>query len=548
MRLVFLAFSSDASWPHSIYFEGDAPLFADWSAALDRGEPFEAGLPLHSPVTAYVMHWLGPPASRGSDGAPPPRDFRRVKTVWCIISATTSALLYLVARPMGRRVALLAALLHAFSFGTTVIASSLNNECLYAFLLVAIVGLTVRWISSPTLRLALLIGAVHGVAALTRAEHPLFAVACAAVMVLRPGGKRIGRKALGVLTMGVGAAAVCLPWSLKSRAAIVEFNQRETSRATTPAEGIEWTDDARALFDSIPAFARADCRRFARDWFLRRGQGQASADDVRRLLLSEFGYVPRPISPNVLVSCQGPLAFALANHPASDGGFSKAALDARFQPDPPLQLSLPSHLRLVNDGYRVGWETIRADPGGWATLVGRKLERFARGVTLGFTTANWPLGREGLRPAVDLLAVPISAKPAWSVAVAAVLVAGVIVAIRRRIAGLWLLAIACKLVVTVVFFGYARQAVSIAPAFLVLAALALDALCAPMSRKSWMRLCGWIALAAVTLLATSVEIRAAIEPAQVHIRGPAHAAPRWARNAFEAPETIEIRVTPRATE
>src|SRR5262245_9733826 len=67
LRLTFLLGAGDSAWPHSTYFEGDAPLFAQWADALDRGRPFEAGLPLHSPVVPHLMHWLAPAATQ----APP---------------------------------------------------------------------------------------------------------------------------------------------------------------------------------------------------------------------------------------------------------------------------------------------------------------------------------------------------------------------------------------------------------------------------------------------------------------------------------------------
>src|SRR5688572_15074483 len=60
VRLLFLSGSADRGWPHSVYYEGDAPEWVRWANALDRGERYEFDLPLRSPAVAYLMHWLWP--------------------------------------------------------------------------------------------------------------------------------------------------------------------------------------------------------------------------------------------------------------------------------------------------------------------------------------------------------------------------------------------------------------------------------------------------------------------------------------------------------
>lgn len=541
LRLIFLLAAGDKSWPHSTYFEGDAPLFAEWAAALDRGDSYSAGLPLHSPATAYLLHWFGP-ASNDAAGRAIPRDFTAVKFGWCIVSAMTTSLLFWVARPLGRRVALVASLLHATSFGTYVLATSLNNECLYGLAIVAVVGLTAHWMRRPTLWLALAIGVVHGVATLLRAEHPLLAAIMGGAMAISAGRGAWRLSALAVAALVGGLVGVCTPWLLKSHAAITDFNTRAPRPVDFTASRVEWSDDARALLESMPAFARLDNFQFISYSFLQKGRDAVNAADVRRFLLEQFRYIPEPISPWVLVSCQGPLAFALANHPDSGGGFSKAALDARFGPDPRLQFSLPSHLRLVNHGYAAGFEKIREDPAAWLRLAGRKLERFARGAGLGFTAMNWPLGREGPRPAVDILAPPVSASPAWSIAWAALLAGGVVVACRRRVGGLWLCVIVFKLIVTIAFFGYARQAASIAPAFFILAALAIDALLHRLDRRRGLRVAGWAAIAVFSALVVIHDVRAGTARAEMRILGSATVASQWGPGAFLAADTIELRL------
>ena len=91
VRVLFLFASADRAWPHSILYEGDAPTWVAWAGSLDRGEAFEADLPIRSPAVAFVLHWLTNP-----DGV---RSWVALKIVWCALSsigvsveATTSPL------------------------------------------------------------------------------------------------------------------------------------------------------------------------------------------------------------------------------------------------------------------------------------------------------------------------------------------------------------------------------------------------------------------------------------------------------------------------
>src|SRR5262249_14313786 len=79
VRLIFLLHSGDSHWPYSVYYEGDAPVWAQWAACLNRGQEFEYGLPLRSPGVAYLLHWLGPVLGEGN--------FVGFKVLWCAVSA-----------------------------------------------------------------------------------------------------------------------------------------------------------------------------------------------------------------------------------------------------------------------------------------------------------------------------------------------------------------------------------------------------------------------------------------------------------------------------
>lgn len=569
IRLVFLFGAGDRFWPHSTYFEGDAPLFAEWAAALDRGETFEQGLPLHAPVVPCLMHWLAPPA-----GPAATRDFVRLKAVWCVVSGITCGLLLLVvATSAGRRAGLVAALLCAAYFGAYVSATSLTGETLYAGLIVAAVGLTQAFRRATSWPAAIALGGIHGVATLLRAEHPLLALLMLAAMLWRPATKpgpaqtlparddagesaesppsnvpaTLRSRALRTFATLLILLAVCASWAISSRAAIQRLNTVETTPVDYASLGVEWTPDAREFIASLPAFARRDNAVYISAAFRTAGRPQVTAADARLLLERQFGYIPQPMQEWVLASSQGPLAFALANHPRADGGFSKAALDARFGPNPALQLSLPAHLRLYNEGFSAGWQWIRNDWSAWRTLAAHKLERFWAGATLGFGATNAPLGRSGQRNAVDL-ATPVDSNgtQAWRWGWLAFLSVGGLVALLRRVCRLWLLVIAFKLLVTLAFFGYARQAVSIAPAFCVLAALAIDEILRRLPSSRPMRTIGYATLAglAATLLVT--DIRTAFRAAEMSVRGPAQMAPRWGPGAFESAQRIELIFDPPA--
>ena len=66
LRLAFLFGSPDRAWPHSIWYEGDAPLWVEYAAALDKGEAFEFNLPIHPPGVAYPLSWFYPGVRTGA--------------------------------------------------------------------------------------------------------------------------------------------------------------------------------------------------------------------------------------------------------------------------------------------------------------------------------------------------------------------------------------------------------------------------------------------------------------------------------------------------
>ncbi len=202
------------------------------------------------------------------------------------------------------------------------------------------------------------------------------------------------------------------------------------------------------------------------------------ADDFE-LLEDAFGYVPEPLGSYPFVVATGGLNFALANHSTSTGGFDPAPLAAppplsggrgaypaalvTGLPPAELAFTYPGHLRLVNEGYAIGWRWIRSQPRAALELAGRKLAIFWRGATLGQTGWNLPLGSGGLRRAVDL-ATPEGAWPAaWRLLMLAVVGWGLVLAWRHDGARVWILFLVSKLAVAVLFYGYARQGATTIP-------------------------------------------------------------------------------------
>lgn len=569
VRLVFLFGANDRAWPHSIYYEGDAPLWAEWAATLDRGEAFQHDLPIWPPGVAYLMHWIVPSRLPLDTPLPPPgsacgRDFTQLKILWCGLSALTWAIAYLaIAVEFGRRVGLVAALLGAFSFGSYVLATSLNNETPYLLVLMMIVSLTQPLLQRPRWWLGMIWGALNAIACYFRPEHPLcflLLLGWVSSRALRRSSKpnadgvMENTSAVDIVRTGRGLRnshgwtasfalvaffATLSPWIWHSHRAAVRHNTIAERPVDYEHAKIPWQPDARQFLDAMPAFARADNFEFITDMLAQAGRQAVTAVDARGLLVERFGALPEPIATWKLVSSQGPLSFALANYPRGNGGFSKAALGDDFGSDPQLHLAHPRHLNLVNHGYRIGWEWIRNAPNQWILLAGRKLGIFWCGVTQGFGAADLPLGRAGVRRAVDLIT---PAAPLWSIAYAVLLLVGLGVAAKRRAGGVWLLIIAYKLIVTILFYGYARQAASIQPAFLVFVALTLVEFAELIMRgrvlpRTPLRI--FVALILAGFLA--FDTFTARQTAVLVVRGDARLAPEWAPNAIHAPATIELR-------
>ena len=128
----------------------------------------------------------------------------------------------------------------------------------------------------------------------------------------------------------------------------------------------------------------------------------------------------------------------------------------------------------------------------------------------------------------------------------ALLAAGTVVAFGRRGGVAWVLVLAYKLAVTVAFYGYARQAASIAPALFALVALGADWACGVAAERiAWRPGARAARAAAVVAVAALAACAAwtAWQPMRFELRiprpdGHVEFTPEWGPGSFEYPEWL----------
>lgn len=520
LRVLFWQATPDRSWPHSAWYKGDAPVWMDYAQALQAGRAFELGIPIHPPGAGFLVAALW---SGRADGMP------WLRFAWALMGALVVALVYVaVLRSFGFAVALIAGYLCAVSSALMILGSAINNEVPYLLL---VAGSLVLWEDVRTGTSAPRLGAfaaLNGIACLFRVEHVLAFALWLAVLVLawrRQGWKPIA----GRLGLTLAAFVVPLvPWHLTAWRGIETFN--DGPRVFEPAEdavigqveralaGIAVRPDAEKKRDELPAFLRRTTSVFVAATVAHRGGREVRAEDYG-ILEEAFGYFPQPIARHPFVSSYGPLNFYLANQPGARGGFDRSPLNQppplaggperypafliRGLPPADLAFVYPPHVRLFNDGYRLGRQAIGERPGDWLALCARKLRIFWSGASLGAGGFNLPLGLGGTRRAVDLVVPDGPIATAWSLLVLAVCGLGLFAGRKRPALAPWLAFLASKVAVTLLFFGYARQGAMMAPVVALLAALAVERWGLPLASRLPARraaVLGAIVLAAPVLL------------------------------------------------
>ena len=494
VRISFGLATPDWHWPASGFYKADAYTWLAYAQALQQHHRFELGLPLRPPGMAYLVAWLW----NGQQDAIP-----LLKLAWCLLGALTVLLFYTtVLRDFGFAVAGVAALLGACSTGLLILSTSLNNETPYLLLVVAALALCQPLVLRPRTALIALWSVLNALACLVRVEHALLFglasiyLASAWVFAKSPRSPllaSLARLAFSALVF----ALVLLPWQLIAWQEVRRFNTQPPDNAADNAVQerleqvlagrIHWSRDGLAARAALPAFCRRLSSNFVAATAAWRGDRTVTAADFQ-ILEQAFGSRPEPLAAHPFITNYGPLNFYLANNRHARGGFSRGPLDdpplllggpARYpsvliQGLPPLDLSLvyPPHLAAFNHGYRLGWQWIRRHPADALQLALVKLQIFWAGAALGFTGYDLPLGLSGLRRTADLVVPQGGLVSLWRVALLALCVAGVAAGRKRAALIPWLLLFASKAVVTLAFFGYARQGAALAPVVYLLAALA----------------------------------------------------------------------------
>lgn len=535
-RLLFLHATPDSAWAGSAFYKGDAAVWLDWAAALEQGRPFELGLPLRPPGMAYLVAALGSAVAS-------------LKLLWCALGAAVVALFAGAARQsFGARVAWAAGLVGVFSTGLLALSTSLNNETPYLVLVgasflfhPALLAARRAWLFAPW-------AALHALACLLRVEHLALFLLLAGWLAVRRwrGESRASRSALAAagLAAAIGFLAPLVPWHLSAWRSVAHFNRggsgagaaerQALERIEQAVAGLSWEESARRARDELPAFARPQAGLFVAATAAHRGATSVRGEDFA-VLDEAFGCRPQPLPARPFVALYGPLSFALAHHRGAGASFSRAALDeppplaggaGRYPPAlvaglPPRNLALvyPPHACLVTDGYRHGWRSIRADPAAALRRAGESLRIFWSGAALGLTGRGLPLGLDGRRGPVDLAAPePRPAVTLWRFVVLALCALGVVAARERAALAPWLLLLASKLLVTVLFFGYARQGAACIPALAPLAALAIDRwLVAPAARR-WAQ-APRLAAAVVAAAGLGIEAQRLLDPPVLRLDG-----------------------------
>ncbi len=536
VRLFFWQATPDRAWPHSAVYKGDAVTWVEWASAIDTGQEFELGLPIRPPGNAYLLSFLG---VTGPETVP------RGKLVWCLLGALAVMLFFVAARAaFGLRVALVVAMWTAFSTPLMGLSSSLNNETPYLALIAGLVLIAVRLGESPSPGLLLAWGALNGVTALFRVEHLLF-FALTTLWLLWTWRDVLRASAKRVAWVAAAFVVVLMPWHLSAWRGIERFNT-EPPRLEGPAESaqamieratghLEWTPEARAESERLPAFIRRSMSNFVAATVVVRG-GARMTEDSFEILDEAFGYRPEALGGHPFIALYGPLNFYLAHGPRSGPGFRREALDrepplaggeGRYPrmllaglPPVDLAFSYPPHLEAVNHGYAMGWRWIREHPGETLVRTWDRLRILWQGASGGWTGWGLPFGSSGVRRAVDLVVPTGGLAGFWQIVLLAVCGLGIWRGSRSPELIPWLAILVTKVAATVLFFGYARHGATCVPVVALLAAVAVfgpgggEAKGTTSVVQKWRR-----AVIAVVVLAVGLELYRAVDPPRLLLDG-----------------------------
>ena len=508
VRLFFWHATADTGWPHSVWYQGDAATWQAWARAISESTRFEVGLPMRPPGTAYLIAAV----SRGD-----PTGIIVLKFLWCVMGALTVLLVYIaVRRSLGETLARPVGVLCAASTGLMVLSTSLNNETPYLLVVVASLIVTERVRSEARPLLVTGWSLLQALGCLLRAEHLLYVLLLCGFLALAwsghpaatgrdagTAGPRRWRATVVPLGLAVAIFALALaPWHLGAWSDIHDFNNTPLPADPVTAdahrrlevllEPIVWEDAAEAEIEALPVAVRPTARLFITATRGVRGYGTVETGALG-ILEEAFGAVPEPLGAHPFIALSGGLNFNLANNPTASGGFDRGPLErppplaggvnryplALVQGLPPsgLTLTYPPHLEIVNHGYRHGWAWIHTHAGAFLRLAMNKLRLFWGGAALGLGGYNLPLGLSGVRREVDLVVPEGGATVAvWRSGLLLLAWTGLWLSRRNPASFPWTALLVSKLLVTLAFFGYARQGASVIPVVALLVCLGARAM------------------------------------------------------------------------
>ncbi len=349
------------------------------------------------------------------------KSFFIAKLIYALMGSGALVSVYVIARELyGRPVALLTMLICSVSFALIFITGGLNIENVYLFTSSLAICLFVllygeKWIfKKRPYALSFVFGVVCGTAILTRAE---FTIVLAAMFFygLFKREWTISTKTKIVAATLAGMIVFMGPWTYRNYLFMTDLN--------TKIPGAD-----------LPVF--------------------------------------------VPVSLNGPFNFIEGHHPNATGTYApdlvgplKAGYLASLEPRD------TRHLMFVRDGYSLGWDLIKKNPGKELKLIPVKLRVFSGGFANGFFLNNFPVGIKGGSENMADSFVPDSKFMVYTGGLA--FLAGLLVLVfkkgKRKIEYLPLIPLCAVLFITIAFYGLSRMAYPVLPYYYMIISIGVAA-------------------------------------------------------------------------
>lgn len=350
-------------------------------------------------------------------------DFFTAKIVYAALGAFALPAVYFTGRELlGKSAAQTGIILCAASFTLIFIAGGLNTENVYLFTTAWAVALFVAlyrekyYAAARPAFAAFLFGVAAGAALLSRSEFAMVLLGFLVIGVTRPGWPA-AKKARIAAAAFCGIALLILPWTIRNYFYLTAFNKKLTA-VTLPV------------------------------------------------------IVP--------VAMNGPFNFVEGHSPFANGTYAPAVTRARLENGYFVNLDYnnPEHLRMVCDGYAMGWRYLLEHPRHELAMLPVKLTVFINGFANGMLPDNFPAGLTGsVENAADSY-VPDSKMTLWFGMMLAGI--GVFTLWRRREAGslrwIIILPLVSTLAATLIFYGLSRMVFPALPYYYLLIAAGIEQL------------------------------------------------------------------------